>query len=117
MQVEAQPQTALKTKLAAQQNVITAFQSVNSKLAALQTAAEALGGNALTSLTGATAWQAVAAKSSSDSVTATATTGAPVGQYTFDVSSLARTHIMTVALDGPDNAAVNGNELQVSING
>lgn len=117
MQVEAQPQTALKTKLAAQQGVITAFQSVNSKLAALQTAAEALGGNALTSLTGATAWQAVAAKSSSDSVTATATAGAPVGQYTFDVSSLARTHIMTVALDGPDNAAVNGSELQVSING
>jgi flagellar hook-associated protein 2 len=117
MQVEAQPQTALKTKLANQQNVITAFQSINSKLAALKTAAEALAGSTYANLTGTSAWQAVAATSSSDTVAATAASGAPAGQMTFNVTSLAKTHVLTVPLDEGDNAVVNGSTLQVSING
>jgi flagellar hook-associated protein 2 len=117
MQVEAQPQTALKTKLANQQNVITAFQSINSKLAALKTAAQALAGSTLDSLTTGSAWQAVAATSSSTSVSAAATLGAPVGQLTFNVTSLANTHIMTVQLDSDSDEVVTGAELQVSING
>lgn len=117
MQVEAQPQTALKTKLANQQNVITAYQSVNSKLAALQTAAEALAGSTYSTLTGSSAWQAMAATSSSDTVAATASAGAPVGQLTFDVTSLARTHVLTVALDDDTSPVVNGDTLQLSVNG
>jgi flagellar hook-associated protein 2 len=117
MQVEAQPQTALKTKLAAQQNLITAFQSINSKLAALKTAAEAMAGSNLSTLTGTSAWQAVTATSSSDTVAATASSGAPSGQMTFDVTSLAKTHVLTIALDDGDNPVVNGSTLQVSVNG
>jgi flagellar hook-associated protein 2 len=117
MQVEAQPQTILKSKLAAQQTVITAYQSVNSKMAALKTAADALTATTLTNLTKTSAWQGVAATSSSASVTATATPGAPVGQFTFDVTSLAKNHIMTVALTSDDTDAVSGPQLQVSING
>jgi flagellar hook-associated protein 2 len=117
MQVEAQPQTALKTKLAAQQNVITAYQSVNTKIAALQTAAEALAGGNFSVATNTSAWQGVKATSSSDTVTATAASGAPVGQMTFNVTSLAKTHVLTVNLDDGDSPVVSGNELQVSING
>jgi len=42
MQVEALPQTALKNKVTAQNKAVTAYQDINTKLAALTKAAKAL---------------------------------------------------------------------------
>jgi flagellar hook-associated protein 2 len=108
MQVEAQPQTALKNKVTVEQKVITAYQAVNSKLAALQTAAKAL--------TKDTTWQAVKATSTSDAVVATASNGAAVGDTTFDVSRMAKAHLVTLTLDG-SGAVTAGRPLEVSIGG
>src|SRR5688572_7332533 len=58
MKAEAMPQTALKNKVTAQNKAVTAYQAVNTKLAALTTAATALGADA--------AWNPVKATSSSD---------------------------------------------------
>ena len=108
MQIEARPQTSLKTSLKSQQDVTGAYRSINAKLAALKDAAAAL--------TGSTAWQAVAATSSSDAVTATATAGTSVGNLTFDVTSLARPHVLTtiVPADGP---ASTGFGLDIGVGG
>jgi len=81
MQIEAQPQDALKAKVSTEQMVISAYQSVNSKFAALQTAAD--------SLTSSSTWQSVKATSSDTSVVATAGTGATAGSVSFDVVSSA----------------------------
>ena len=43
MQVEAAPQTALKTKITTANNVVAAYQSVNTRLSSLATAAKAAG--------------------------------------------------------------------------
>jgi len=77
----ALPQTNLKNNLALQQAKLLAYQTINSKFAAMQTAADAL--------TSATTWQSMAVTSSSPSVTATASAGAQVGNFTFDVTQLA----------------------------
>jgi flagellar hook-associated protein 2 len=105
MQVEALPQTALKNKLKSTQAVITAFQSVNTKVAALKTAADDM----VSTLT----WQAVRATSSSDSVSATAAAGAAVGETTFDVTRLARGHLVTVTDVG--GAATSGGGLDITV--
>jgi flagellar hook-associated protein 2 len=95
MQVEARPQTSLKNNLQTQQSVTASYRSINATLAALQTAA--------TALTGTPAWEAVSASSSSDAVTATATAGTAVGNLTFNVTSLAKPHVVTslVATEQP----------------
>jgi flagellar hook-associated protein 2 len=101
MQVEAQPQTSLKNKVSTEQKVIAAYQSVNTRLAALQTAAGALVKDAT--------WQSVKAISSSDAVVATATAGAPVGDTTFTVTGLAKAHTITAeATDLEAMLAVGG---------
>jgi flagellar hook-associated protein 2 len=108
MQVEALPQTSLKNKVTTEQKAITAFQSVNTRLAALQTAAAAL--------TKAATWQGVKATSSSDAVVATASAGAVPGDFTFDVTALAKAHMVTLAAD-PAGAMTAGGGLDVSIGG
>jgi flagellar hook-associated protein 2 len=108
MQVEAQPQTSLKNKVTTEQKVIAAYQSVNTKLAALQTAAE--------SLTKAATWQSVKATSSSDAVVATASAGAAIGDTTFEVTKLAQAH--TVTLTASDlGAMTTGSGLDLSVGG
>ena len=42
MTLAAQPQTALKTQLSTEQNVISTYQSINTKLTAFQAAADAV---------------------------------------------------------------------------
>jgi flagellar hook-associated protein 2 len=108
MQVEAQPQTDLKNKVKTEQSAITAYQAVNSKMAALRTAAE--------TLTKPATWQAVKATTSSSAVTATATAGAPTGQSTFDVSRLARAHIVTLTAS-IGGGITSGNGLDISVGG
>jgi flagellar hook-associated protein 2 len=84
MQVEANPQTLLKGKLADTEDDAAAYRAVNTKFDALRTAAEAL--------TKAATWTAAKAASSSTSVTATASSGATPGSLTFAVTELAATH-------------------------
>lgn len=81
MQAEAGTQTQLKAKVSGAQSVVTAYQSINTKFAALQTAAEALASN--------DAWTAVAATSSDASVAATAGPGGTTGSLSFRVQSVA----------------------------
>jgi flagellar hook-associated protein 2 len=94
MQVESLGQTKLKTKVSDQEKAITAWQSVNSKLANLKTASDALQQSAT--------WQPASATSSSTSVKVTAATGAVNGQFTFNVNALAsaQTSTATVASTG-----------------
>jgi len=84
MQIEANPQTLLKTKLTDTQADATAYRAVNTKMDALRTAAEAL--------TKTAAWAAAKATSSATTVTATAGADATPGSLTFNVTSLASNH-------------------------
>ena len=81
MSLERMPQTRLKTSLTAQQADVTAYQAINTKMAALQTAAEKI------ALAGT--WTQGKATSSNTAVTATAGSGAVAGSVTFSVTSLA----------------------------
>jgi flagellar hook-associated protein 2 len=92
MQIEAQPQTNLKNQVTSENKIISSYQSVNTKMAALKTAAEAL-----TSSVTNTAWQAVTTTSSSTAVTASAVPGTAPGSLTFDVKQLAATHVVTAS--------------------
>ena len=94
MQIEAAPQTRLKTKVTAAESVVTAYQSVNTKLAALKIAADDLGK--------LSTWRSIKPASSSTAVTATATPGTTntqTGSLSFDVAKLARAQISTARVD------------------
>lgn len=98
MQLEALPQTALKNKVTTQQSALTAFQSVNTRIASTKTAAEVIGGVQIGNLLKpATAWQSLTATSSATSVTAAATTGTTTGSVTFDVTAVAAADSKTYA--------------------
>ncbi len=81
MSLERGPQTRLKSTLTAQQADITAYQAINTKMAALQAAADKV---AL-----ATTWSQGKATSSNPAVTASAGTGAVSGTVSFSVTALA----------------------------
>jgi flagellar hook-associated protein 2 len=93
MTVAAQPQTQLKNQLSVQQNTLTAYQAINTKLTALQAAADAV--------KQAGTWSATKAVSSSTAVVASTTSAAASGSATtFDVIRLATAQISTVAVSG-----------------
>jgi flagellar hook-associated protein 2 len=96
MQVEAVPQTALKTKVTSEQTVQSALRSVNTKFAALKTAAHALRvDDALQS----SVWKGTRPTSSApDALTASTTDGATAGEVTVSVTHLARASVVTAAL-------------------
>ncbi|WP_449063938.1 flagellar filament capping protein FliD [Planomonospora algeriensis] len=89
MQVEAAPQTQLRTKVTAQEKVQSSYQSINTRLAALKTAAEAMFADAT--------WTGSKASSSSAAVTAVGTTGAAAATLKFDVDRLAQAQVRTVS--------------------
>ncbi len=86
MQLEAQPQTALKTSLSHEQTAIASLQSINTSMTSLQSAAKAL--------TSLSAWQGLSATSSSSTVTTQPATSAVTGQVTFDVTATASSHVL-----------------------
>src|SRR5690348_11211778 len=93
MQLEAQPQTALKTTLTKTQSAVTAYQGLNSKFQALLTAAQ--------SMENANTWGARATTSTDATVAASAAAGAVSGSITFTVSQLAAAHsLMTSSSTG-----------------
>ncbi|WP_138760338.1 flagellar filament capping protein FliD [Modestobacter altitudinis] len=82
MQIEAQPQDLLKNQLADSQDDAKAYREINTSLASLSSAAQALTGSGVTA----------ARKASSSSTTAAATAGAtavPGSSVSFSVSQLA----------------------------
>jgi flagellar hook-associated protein 2 len=89
MKIEAAPQTLLKNKVSTAQTAVSSYQSVNSKLAALKSAADDLGQ--------LSTWRSIKPTVSSSSVTATATGGVNTGTgtVTFDVVSLAKAQANT----------------------
>jgi flagellar hook-associated protein 2 len=109
MQVEAAPQTSLKSKVSKQQTVVSAYQTVNTKLASLETAAKNMGQLAT--------WRSVSPTSTSTSVTATATSSNSnaTGSVTFDVLSLAKAQVSTARVAGTGD--ISGNSVTLSIGG
>lgn len=105
MQVEAQPQTMLKNRLSGQEKVLSALQSVNSKLAAVGTKADALSSVA--------AWAPLTVASSSDLVTATATAGAAPGTVSFTVDQTARPHQLSFVDTATTDSVVTTGSTQV----
>lgn len=104
MQVEAAPQTALKAKVSAAQMAVSSYQSVNSKLSALQTAAQAL--------TAANGFTAAKGTSTEASVSVAATSTATPGSLTFHVDSLAAAEsgISTGGVSDPTAAVWNAGD-------
>src|SRR3954451_23104080 len=84
MQIEAQPQQLLQSKLNTVQKQAAALRSVNTSFATLGSAAQAL--------TKAAAWNPAKATSTSNTVSATASAGALAGSLTFNVDKLAGAH-------------------------
>ena len=108
MQVEAAPQTRLKTKVSSAQTVVSSYQSVNSKVSAFKTAADTLGQ--------LSTWRAIKATSSSATVTATAVTGTntAAGTTTFNVEALAKSQITTAKV-APTGNVTGGDTVTVTI--
>ncbi|WP_405474728.1 flagellar cap protein FliD N-terminal domain-containing protein [Paenarthrobacter ilicis] len=99
MSVEALPQTQLKTKLAANQTIISTLQSFNTKLTALKDLSVA--GSA------AGALNLFTASSSAPSITAKTTTAASAGSIDLTVTQLAQTQVnVTAAMTAWPPAAV-----------
>ncbi|MBX6372108.1 MAG: flagellar filament capping protein FliD, partial [Acidothermus sp.] len=109
MQQAARPQTSLKNLLAIEQAKLTAYQQINSQLASLQSAADAL--------TSSSTWQAMTVTSSSATVSATASTGAQPGTFTFDVTQLASGQTSVSANTVSSTAAIvtNGNPVTITV--
>lgn len=108
MQAAALPQTQLQDKLSTVTSQLSAYQAINTKLTATQTAARAL--------TDLTAWKATSATSSSSSVVATSDTSAAAGSTTFSVTQLARAQVSTVAA-ASDGTVVSDPSAGITITG
>ncbi|MDT5039823.1 MAG: flagellar hook-associated protein 2 [Actinoplanes sp.] len=89
MQVEAIPQTQIKNKITVANQVVSAYQSVNTRLASLAIAANAAGS--------ADTWAAMNATSNSSAAVVSTHAGASAGSLSFRVEQLASTHLMTFA--------------------
>jgi flagellar hook-associated protein 2 len=81
MQIEAQPQLRLKASVSTAQITVSAYQSINTRLLAISTAAD--------KLQKASAWTAGTASASNDAVTVTAGESPLPGSLTFSVTQLA----------------------------
>ena len=108
MQVEAAPQTRLKSKVSTAQTAVSSYQAVNAKLVSLK--------NAATDLGALSTWRAVKPTSSSTTVTATAVTGtnAASGTTVFDVKSLARNQVSTAKVSATGDVSSSGT-LQITV--
>lgn len=112
MQVEAVPQNQLKSKISVQNKAVTAYQAVNTKLAALATAAKAVGT--------AETWGAAKSTSSSDAAIVTAKAGTPTGSLSFTVDAVAATHTETYTggfVNSVSDPVMSGGSLKVLLKG
>lgn len=109
MQVEAAPQTLLKSKLTSTQSFITALQGLNTKVASLSEAA--------TKAADPTSWAAFKATSSASSVTASAGSDAQVGSVSFTVDQVATSQVSVSAVTADDSTLVTGMPPSVTVRG
>ena len=93
MQVEAMPQTLLKSKVTSTQSFITALQGLNTRVASLADVAKAAAKPA--------SWDAVTATSSGTTVTATTAAGAQASSLSFTVDKLASAQTSVGSLSFP----------------
>jgi flagellar hook-associated protein 2 len=107
MQLEAQPQTRLKSKVSDHQHVQAAYQQLNSRMLSVRTAAE--------SLTSTTAWQGVKATSDNSAVTVSASTATATGSVKFNVDRLAAQHVVTGQV--PTSGSQTSGPLSLTIGG
>jgi flagellar hook-associated protein 2 len=108
MQVEAVPQNQLKNKISVQNKAVTAYQGINTKLAALATAAKAVGSPET--------WGAAKPTSSSEAAIVTAKAGTPTGSLSFTVDAVAATHTQTYkagSVSAPTDPVMSGSYLKV----
>ncbi|MDN4472383.1 flagellar filament capping protein FliD [Demequina zhanjiangensis] len=89
MRVEAQPQALLQSKQSKAENVLSALQGINTKVASLASAAE--------KASDPDSWASFKATSSSDAVTATAGTTASAGSLSFTVDAVATSQVSLTA--------------------
>src|SRR4051794_19787994 len=107
MQVEAQTQTNLKTRVTSEQSNVASLQDLNSAFAALTTSAA--------DLAKATAWNPVTVTSSSTLVKATAGTSAVTGPLSFTVGHTAVAHRLSFTTTAALNATVTTGSTSVHI--
>jgi flagellar hook-associated protein 2 len=107
MQVEAQTQTNLKSKVTTEQSNVKSLQDLNSTFAALATQGATLAGK--------TAWNPVSVSSSSTLVAVTAGPAATTGQLSFTVGSVASSHQLRFAGTAALNATVTTGSTHVRI--
>jgi len=119
MAVESASQTKLKDQLTAAQKQVTAFQSINTRLASIATmAARVLPTTTAGTTTSGAAWTATTARSSSTDVTVSgvASTDPRAGSVSFSVTQLAAAHSVVTGADvAGDATVVSGPPYEVSI--
>jgi flagellar hook-associated protein 2 len=109
MQAEAAPRTMLRQKVSTEQTALSAYQGLNTKLAALQTAA--------TAMSSLSTWRLVAPTSTSTGVTATATSSNTnqTGTVSFDVLSTAKAQISTVVVPSSGDITTGTGQVTLTV--
>ncbi len=102
VQLEARPQTMLKSRVSTAERAVTALQTLNAKLAAIGTQAKELATS--------TGWITNKATSSSDKVSVSSTAGATPGTLSFTVNSVATAAAQTFTTTGaPGDLVMDAN--------
>ncbi len=111
MQAEAVPQNQLRTRVGTQTTKVSAYQTVNTKMSAVQAAADALAKP--------DAWTSTNVTSSTTSVSASTTGGALPGTVTFDVTQLASAYssYSQEKLPLTGSTITNGTPISITKNG
>lgn len=108
MQIESLPQNALKNRIDLTGQRVSAYQSVNTRLASALAAAEKLVKDP--------AWGPTGATSSAASVVATSTVGAATGTITFSVDRVARAHSLASPAVPQTAAVVESGRTSLTVN-
>lgn len=107
MKLEAVPQSKLKTRVTTEQSVITALQTLNTKVSVLGSKAEALAKS--------TAWAPVTATSSNAAVTVKADTGAVPSTLNVTVIDTAKSHQIGYATPAKLSDSVTGGTTSIKL--
>ncbi len=107
MQLEAMPQSRLRTQVTTQETAVKSMQDLNAKVAALMTRAEALAKT--------DGWSPVTTTSSSDKVAVTTGAGATATSLSFSVVSTAKAHTVSFGTKAALDAPVTGSSTKVMV--
>lgn len=107
MKLEAVPQSKLKTRVTTEQSVITAMQTLNTKVSLIGSKAEALAKSS--------AWAPVTASSSNAAITVQADPGATPSNLTVTVIDTAKTHQLGFATPAKLTDSVTGGSTSIKL--